>query len=199
LFLKNCIGNLKGGLAMKRTFESLVKEISLPEAVIACYAVGEKPTDDPMEKWRRQNRPALPEGTLEKLSFDNWLAILRTHRVRIKDPLYEVAHESLAKLADTPEQCKSYLRHFGVELDIDHQVLERLITVGDFLDLREIRHRIPFKDPLVAVWIKRFVDLAEESGDFDHWLDVCEKAEPKSPERQLALRKMCELEGMTFP
>jgi hypothetical protein len=183
---------------MKKTFEEFVKEIGLTSAVIICYRDTEKVPATRFSKGQRSMRPDLPEGILDRLPFEEWMGVIRDPSLRLTDNLRKIGHKKASELANTPGQCISYLRYFGIECQQDRDVLERLIMTGDFLELRDIRHRIPFEDPLIAVWMKRFVELAEESGDFDCWLDVCEQAESKSPERKLALRKMCELEELSI-
>jgi len=48
--------------------------------------------------------------------------------------------------------------------------------------------------------MKQFIASAREAKEedkFNYWLDVCEKTEPNSPERRIALFNMCELEGLS--
>jgi len=182
---------------MKKTFEEFVGEIGLASAMIICYRDAEKPPTTRFGVGQRSMRPDLPEGILDKLSFDEWMEVLMDPQLRLTENLHKIGHQKASELANTPKQCGDYLRYFNIRCRWDRDVLERLVATGNFLDLRKARLRIPFKDPLFAVWMKRFIELAKESGNFNRWLDVCEQAKPKSPERKLALRKMCELEGLS--
>jgi|GEM_PF-3582010 len=99
---------------MKKTFEEFVGEIGLSSAVIICYKDIEKPPTTPFGKGQRSMRPDLPRGILDRLSFEEWMMILRDQCFRLTRNLHKIGHQKASELASTPEQCKNYLRYFNI-------------------------------------------------------------------------------------